>query len=387
MTLCMDYIFYLTFLCATEYVLSRSVSQTSPVSSVCSGPVQQGGRQIVECIVREGQTLDYRDVREWTAADQSGKGLHISIECLGGDIFLPWPYRARNVVSLRIQGCNVRGMFSEWNSTNTIPDALEYLEITNIVIYSSIKEMYERITNIGNYSSDFECGQRTLKYDLVRNVRYHFEVTEDDFAIYQQLMMQDPNDLFILNKPKSYKCVYPSLRYLENSGNPNIAKLHFKILEDRTEYPALEGYDLSNNSFTEIPVELRNIDFRLFPKLRRIDFSKNNIESIQLNFPVHNTAQNLIFIDMSSNSIRTIPKDIVDKLVRHENVLIDLRSNPLKCGCSLLQLRQYLIRRYSSPQLRVLREVTCEAEGSQPNSTALYRLLDSNFKTMFCDSI
>ena len=374
----MDYKFYLIFLYTLQVVHSRPLQQKIAVSSVCSGPFLQAGKQIVDCVIREGELLDYRELRDWTATFDPQERLHVSLECFGGAVFLPWPYRASNVVSLQVHDCEVQGMFSEWNLTNNIPDQLQQLEMTDIVIQTDIKEMYERLMNIANYTSDFECSQRTLEYDLTRNVRHHFDITMDDMNFYQQIMLQDPNKLFIQNRPKNYKCVYPNLRYLENSGNYNMAKLHFKILEDRSEYPELEVYDLSNNSFTQIPTELRNIDFRLFPNLKRINFSKNKIKDISLKFPRTKSAHDLIVIDLSENRIKHIPLMIVGELTRNQNVIIDLRANPLRCDCSLLPFRRYLAIQFAKHRFDLFRDVTCQ------RNNQVFRVLNRNFESEFC---
>ena len=363
------------------------ISQRTSFPSLCSVSALPEGKQLVECDVREGQLLDYRDLRKWTASKPSSHKYHVSIKCFGGKLFLPWPYRAQRVVSLQVQDCHVYGMFSEWNMTNVLADEMEYLETANIVVHNTIEELFNRLSNIDKLRPDYDCGQQTLVTTLVRNVKYEFDVTVDDFITHQHLMdkllTQDPNQLFIESRPKNYKCVYPQLRYLENSGNTNMAKLHFKIIEETSEYPALEVYDLSSNIFRKIPKELRNIDFRLFPKLRKIDLSKNKIKQISFNFPSQNSAQKSIFIDMSNNRIDKIPESLVDNLRKNPNVIIDFRSNPLQCSCELLPFRQYMDTRYTSPSLMELREVTCITSDNQ-NNIATHSLMDSQFEENFC---
>ena len=363
------------------------VLQRTPIPTLCTVSSLAGGKQLIECSVGEGQLLDYRDLRDWTAGKPSSQNFRVSIRCFGGKLYLPWPYRARSVGSLQVHDCQVYGMFSEWNSTNNLADELEYLEIENIVIHSSIEELYNRISNIDKLKPDYDCGQRTLKTSMVRNVNYELDITADDFLkhrnLMDQLLSQDPNQLFIENRPKTYKCVYPQLRYMENSGNSNMAKLHFKILEESSEYPALEVFDLSDNNFHDIPAELRNIDFRLFPKLRKIDLSKNKIKQISFNFPTQNNAQNMILIDMRGNKIDSIPKLLVEDLKRNQNVIIDVRSNPLQCNCELLPFRQYINTRYATSPLLKLREVTCRAPNKQNNIVA-HSVMDNQFEATFC---
>ena len=378
----MDRKVYILSVCLLQAVYSLPLFREPGLLPACSDPFFQAGKHIIECVIMEGEVLDYRELREWTAMLETNDKVHVSLECVGGAVFLPLPYRARNVLSLRVHGCEVLGLFSEWNQTNVIPDELEYLEITDVVIQTSIRDVFERVMNIANYTSDFECGQRTLKYELTRNVRYDFKINMEDFDIYLQIMAHDPNQLFIQNRPKNNKCVFPYLRYLENSGNHNMAKLHFKILEDSSQYPALEDYDLSNNSFTKIPMELRNIDYRLFPKLKSINFSKNRIRSIDIKFPTKRSTQNLIVIDLTDNMLDTIPASIVDELIRNPNVIIDVRSNPLKCDCSLMPFRRYMISRYAKRKFHSLRDVTCQVKRQQ--GTSVFRLLDNQFGSLFC---
>ena len=380
-------VLYFLILGFSAFVKAGPVLKRTSFPTLCSVSSLAGDKQLVECNVRDGQFLDYRDVRDWTAGKPSSQRYHVSIRCYGGKIFLPWPYRAQRVVSLQVHDCHVYGMFSEWNKTNVLADELEYLETANIVVHSSIEEIFNRVSNINKLRPDYECGQQTLVTSLVRNVNYDFDITVDDFLKYQhvmdQLLTQDPNELFIGKRPKNYKCVYPQLRYLENSGNSNMAKLHFKIIEESTEYPALEVYDLSSNNFREIPAELRNIDFRLFPNLRKIDLSKNKIEQISFNFPAQESVQKSIFIDMSSNRIDSIPEKLVEDLRRNPNVIIDVRSNPLQCSCELLPFRQYISTRYSSPSLSELRDVTCIAPDNQ-NNIVTHSVMVNRFRGKFC---
>ncbi|KAK0062694.1 toll-like receptor 2 [Biomphalaria pfeifferi] len=130
------------------------------------------------------------------------------------------------------------------------------------------------------------------------------------------------------------QCNYIKLRHLDES----VAKLTpvtlFEFLVKDALYPVLEHMNFSTIGITTFPRELSEWR-RFFPKLTYIDLSNNFISQVQFqNFPSKKDT-GVVTFNLQRNNITVINMDVLNSWADIEKLEVDIRNNPIHCGCDL----------------------------------------------------
>ena len=190
----------------------------------------------------------------------------------------------------------------------------------------------------------------------------------------------------LLNNIQSvdHTCVYKRLKVLDESCPLVMSVHHFSIMVQSASYPELRTMNYSFSGLPEIPQELK--EFRVFfPKLAYLDLSKNLIRHVNLPRPslTSTPVSHHLSVDLRYNHITHINFSIVQSWATVKDIYVDVRFNPIDCGCHMNDLLlamksneffidsmapyEYLkeIRCYSPPSLKGKRlsgiELTCSS--------------------------
>ncbi|XP_052815184.1 uncharacterized protein LOC128242158 [Mya arenaria] len=319
----------------------------------------------IVCRVEDGQFLDYNDIRMFSS-EHANKVFNVTIECTkGGVVELPWPYTAPNVISLQVKGCKTTGFLSERNKKLAYPNQLKYVSLTDVTHMITIPDLFEAIKTVDQWSPDYDCGAERALVQIYRNIGYTFPPSSmnsvDEMMMLEQLMA-DNN----LKKLLSHNtvCYYQNLNYLEESGSRSMSSMHFKLMETTMQYPELKQYSLRNNSFNAVPEELKLLNIGFIPRLSSLDLSDNNIETPDFRFRGKSTHP--LVIDLKRNRIENIDKTVLSQLVKDDNIVFDLRENPLICSCEVFSYAQQMLRNIQNQiSQTIYHELTCTESNTQ----------------------
>lgn len=346
----------------------------------CSETKVSANEVFLKCSVLPGKNLDYRNIREYTAATQEGTKFNVTITCLGGHIYLPWPFFAKNVVSLEVSGCESKGFLADRFESNAVPTELKYISLKHLRILITIKDLYDSVLSLYMLTEQFECGPVEAEVQIFQNIEYVFPEqtgSPEEKIMLEQIFSSDSLQQLVNHKSV---CTYPHLKYLELSSSRTISAIHFK-LEESNHYPTLETYSMKNNSLKKIPAELKNLHFAFMPVLTFLDLSHNGIKD--LDFLISGQRSNLLYVNMSRNDIKDINKMLVKQIGDSKKIFFDIRENPLNCSCELLAYGQYLVSNSNiAHSMDIYRETTCFIDNK--GLPLKYRLPDVNPKHLLC---
>lgn len=314
-----------------------------------------GEKRILNCRVSTGQTLDYRDVRAWTAKERTGK-YFVEVFCEGGTLHLPWPFKAQNVLSLDVNSCHIQGFLSEMTQKQTVADELQSLKLSRVTIDIALSEMFELRSNINKISHDTDCGQLTLERLVLQDVHYDVKASPEERDGLVHLNTKPPMHGKMPHESVPKKCIYPNLRHVDESGSRKSGHYYLKLLPDYSFFPKLEIYNMSRNELSHVPDFFRNLQSDKFPYLKLLDFSNNFLRSFEFELPKDTKSSHLEIVDLHGNDIPALPSETTKKLQNLGTIFVDLRENPLHCSCRLRDLRQYFENQYRQTNDLVIRQ-------------------------------
>ncbi|XP_062567464.1 uncharacterized protein LOC134229705 [Saccostrea cucullata] len=322
------------------------------------------------CYFTVAYWFNFLNFRQWLEKLPDPLGdVSLNIYCFdGAHIYLPFPFRARNLKKLHVKNCLIRSFMSEWNSTSQYPDILEEQEIENSEIEVDYQTMQEVIGSTLNKKND--CGQETLIKLTLKNNTYKPVVKDpnvsmksmaDSFEAFQDRM-----------KSADYLCNYKHLKYLERSAETPLSKNYMNTLTDKSHYPRLETIKMRSNKIVNFPEQFKRW-WDVFPTLRELDLSNNSLQNFSFDIPRKPTT-NLVplLVNLRQNDIKMVPSDI-DKYLSQLPIIIDVGENPIKCDCNAEKLGNYLRsvrRRY--PLYKYLTEVVCKSPSQVKDIKLIY---------------
>ncbi|KAH9524503.1 Toll-like receptor 2 type-1 [Bulinus truncatus] len=137
------------------------------------------------------------------------------------------------------------------------------------------------------------------------------------------------------------QCNFVKLRHLDQSVAHFTPVTVFEFLVQGALYPTLELMNYSTIGITQFPRELSEWR-RFFPKLTYIDLSNNSISQVQLkDFPSKKDT-GVVTFNIQRNNITTINMEILNSWAAIEKVIVDIRQNPIHCGCEMGVFLPYL---------------------------------------------
>lgn len=336
---------------------------------------------VLECKLNRGQELNYKDIREWAANEQKGKFI-VRVVCDKGTVYLPWPFKASNVIGLEIYGCSVRGFLSEMTMKHAIKDELKLLILSKVNIDIPFKDMLELKSKLDRIPWETDCGQMTLEKLIIKDVHYDLKMTPEERDGMRQISIgnMEPG-----HHETHMPCIYKELKYIDESGSRKSGQYHLKLVPEDSKFPKLEIYNMSRNDLSHVPNAFRNLHSDKFPSLRQLDFSNNFLRSFEFEFPKDLKSCHLEKVDVRNNLITHIPAETAIQLTSIGSVLIDLRNNPLRCTCRLDPLRQYLISIYKKSSdinvRQLLYDITCKNDSAHARQSSNISIMDDVFKT------
>lgn len=338
---------------------------------------------LLHCIVFSDQCLDFDDIRAFTVSRPEAEKFNVSINCYnGGRIRLPWPFFSKNVVSLHVRDCTTEGFLSERSQQQIYPNELKEVLLSNIKHKVNMKDFYDSVINIHSVSKDFECGHTGATVLIFRNIEHLFPPATG--GVDELIMIEKLYSAFTVGEFLSHNaiCMYPKLRYLEESGSSSFSALHLKIMES-SQYPRLRVYSLRNNSLHTVPVELENMTFSFLPNLSVLDLSENDISSINFVFSGQNT--NKVLINLRRNVLRQISAKQLKEIVDSNDVILDIRENPLDCTCELYLYGEYLLTmKTSAIATAIYKETKCQKQENGILNN--HFLFEKDFGTALCST-
>ena len=315
--------------------------------------IKRKGQKFVLCAVTVDGFWDFRVFRQWSDKKNYSRSRKIilDIRCTEtGSVFLPWPMRARNLYTLNVEGCLIKGYFSEFLNETRIPDTLSKLTIRDCVIETSMQSQMERAALVNHISKSYDCGQQdTLVEYITSNITYKF--MQSDISLINNIDFSLLDSTFQAledhHKDKTYTCRYPKMERLETSESSSRSKLFYQFLADNY-YPRLRFLNLSANSLPHSSDRLRDWS-RHFPALEQLDLSNNFIQDFEFR---PSTVAKSLYVNLQNNNIKKIPSSILESLKGDLPVVVDVRKNPIDCKyCSTKLLKNYLaevVTRYAS---------------------------------------
>lgn len=327
--------------------------------------------------------LDFNEFRSWTS--RLGRSIKVSLEVSCGPngwFFLPWPMKARGLTKLDVNGCGIEGFFTEFNVTNrNLVDELKDFSLKNCVLMADVDSIYDIIYK--PVSKEYDCGQQSLSRVVRRNISYTFpDLNQQKLSIEQaNLLMSSGDELIKKARQKRYTCRYSNLEYIDESISRSRSKLFLRFMTAYSEYPKLKTFMISSNGYKRIPPVL--VDWvTSFPQLSYLDMSYNNVAKFDfLGTTVmrYSRRRGPLVVNLSHNSVTTIPLNIEDYITGRAPIIVDLTGNPLRCNCNFLRYKRYVtsvVRKYRKYKRLLL--ITC----SSGRSRRRYRL--STYKNNNC---
>lgn len=326
--------------------LPKPSTAAYPTPPLCSGEASGmflGSDVTLKCGVRSGKTLRYTDIKKWSDCLGDQK-ISVDIICRpGGNLNLPWPMKAKNVVNLFVRGCRITGFFDHltWSNITAIPDTLQHLLIDNATIEVSTTDLANVIINTVKTSDVVDCGQQSIVTYTFRNIVYDIIFSggmEPD-------ILNHPDVVFtaISKTSGEYTCRYPYLMIFDESGSKSRSRMYFNFLTENSQFPVLRVYNLSDNGFTYISPELQSWQ-NYFPCLSVLDLSRNGIQNVSflpLGLNSCGPDQRPLVVNLQHNRITEVNLNVLNQMRRRPGVILDLRNNPLSCASVRFALADY----------------------------------------------
>lgn len=319
----------------------------------------------------KGDKLLFRTLRDHLRQVRE-TSLFLQIRCSnGGVVSLPWPMKARGLVGLVVSNCVLTEKYADFGNpdiSNTA-DSLRVLEIRNSAWLSDDSSL-DKMTSaegLASFTSDYDCGQdSTIEYLVNSNVSYVFPATDGGTAApdaisdtsRNQAAFQDFDHTPIIsnhtlntaseNKSNedaflklldnlqslNLQCNYAKLKLLDESVPHVLPIQHFALLVQGAKYPELRTMNYSFAGIRKMPPELQ--DFRkYFPKLQQLDLSWNYLTEVELTASPRGADGRILKLDVRHNLITGISVDKLTAWSEAEDVILDIRDNPLRCGCEM----------------------------------------------------
>ncbi|KAH3824369.1 uncharacterized protein LOC127831824 [Dreissena polymorpha] len=375
------YVFVIFMCCVLQTILTAPLPDLHGLSNCDLYITADNTTQELKCSIQTGQVLDYRRVRGWTALQSTGT-FSVHITCNGGSLHMPWPFKAKHVVALQVNGCKLFGFLSEMTQQQSVEDELRTLMLYKTTIVIPFADMYALRNNLDRIPRDTDCGQVTLEKLVLRDVHYDLQMTPEDRDRMSPIVHNTSigHDAALL--PTKSPCVFPNLKYVDESGSRKTGQYHLKLLPDYSVFPKLEVYNMSRNELSHIPDFFRYLHSDKYPSLRQLDFSNNILHSFEFEIPKNVKTCTLEKVDLHNNRIAFIPKETTDTLQNIGTILVDLRENPLRCTCELKDLRVYLEAQYrksANMTRQLISEVTCSLRSAFHGTMDQVSLLNSGF--------
>ncbi|CAG5115592.1 unnamed protein product [Candidula unifasciata] len=137
------------------------------------------------------------------------------------------------------------------------------------------------------------------------------------------------------------KCSFKKLKLIDESISPLTSVHHFVVMVQGSEYPVLENMNYSYLGLKDMPKQLA--EWRIyFPKLRNLDLSHNYISEVKI--PHYPSISNdfVVKFNLRHNNITMINMDLLNSWADVENFFLDIRDNPIHCGCEMASLLPFL---------------------------------------------
>lgn len=285
------------------------------------------------------------------------KDVRLDLTCLdGGTVFLPWPFRARNLRKIRVKNCLIDGYYSEYNTKTKYTNTVRDMALIDVSILTDINQLIEMNLNDPLEKSS-TCGQETNVRFIQRNVSFHFVPTKSPPSLHR---LQDGFDtLAEKSKTQPFTCHFEDLLFLEHTGSKSISRIHFDTMTDHSVYPKLKVFNFSSNYLPDLPRQLEQW-WKFFPSLRFLDLSNNEIRSFSFDHP--DVSLEYLYISLANNNITSVPQDLFSYLSGKTPILINLLGNPIHCDCRVSALSQYLRGlRIIAPHFKDLSNVQCHS--------------------------
>ncbi|KAH3768907.1 hypothetical protein DPMN_170124 [Dreissena polymorpha] len=203
-----------------------------PLLPECVEQRSKGNDVDLICNIANNQYLDYDNIRLFTQSLNNGGKFNVTITCqTGGLVRMPWPFNAKNVVSIQISGCETVGYMSEALLDHQFPTELKYVSVVDVTHRIMFKELYDIMMNLDQLTFNYDCGPNQAFTLIFRNEQYSFPPfggSMEEKAMVEQLASNGSIQSLLSH---NRVCTYPNLNYLEESGMTSLSSLHFKIIE------------------------------------------------------------------------------------------------------------------------------------------------------------
>lgn len=299
------------------------------------------------CSFSVTKNWDFLKFREWSdSLPGKIKNVELYIKCESeASVFLPWPVRARSLKVFDIQGCLIQGFYDEYQTSANYTDSIVDLKIANCVIEENQNDHIHRSLH-ESPSRSFACGQESVVVWDIKNLTWTFPRIPVGPKAHQNQRIAS-----------YYSCDYTHMVYLEET---------FQYIRENssvaTRYPVLKVATFSSNNFSSVPEKGRNWPSH-FPLLEVMDLSNNSIGHFQFENPIENHS---LYVDLRNNSVVDVPTNMTSYLMETRAIIIDLRHNPIKCSCDLLNFRDYLKQIQTRfPEWKNGTRVYCKTGGEQ----------------------
>ncbi|KAH3768927.1 hypothetical protein DPMN_170145 [Dreissena polymorpha] len=356
-----------------------------PLLPECVERGSKGNDVDLICNIANNQYLDYDNIRLFTQNLNNGGKFNVTITCqTGGLVRMPWPFNAKNVVSIQISGCETVGYMSEALLDSQFPKELKYVSVVDVTHRIMLKELYDIMINLERLTADYECGQIQAFVQIYKNVQYSFPPPSnslEEIAMLEQLMGTDIIQSLL---SRARVCTFPNLNYLEESGKTSLSSFHFKIIESNALYPELKSLKFTNNSLHKVPEELRNLNIHFMPKLSYLDLSDNDITKPDFTFSGRDRLP--LLVNLQRNKIQVIDSASLNLLTAYLNIVFDIRANPLRCSCELIKYGEHLLNRVASKAAKdVYQELRCSFQNGLVEEQRL--ISDRGIKERICNGL
>lgn len=313
----------------------------------------------------DNNTLNFNDFRVWTSELAESTKVALEVSCgPNGRMFLPWPMKAKGLVKLEVRGCTIEGFTSEFNKTSKLVDELQDFTLDSCVSVMSLDNIFDLIYT--PVSQEYDCGQQTIHSSVIRNMTYSFpDLYPKDQSLnthQEDLLMSSADVLVDKSEQTSYTCRYPNLEYIDRRASRSRSNLYLGLMTDYSKYPKLHTFVLSDNGYKRMPQELINWR-KSFPQLEYMDMSKNSITKFDFlgtSFNRRIRRKRPLVVNLSYNSVKTIPYNIVEYMNGTLPIIVDLTRNPFRCDCNFLRYKKYVmdvVRKY--PKFKRLSQIKC----------------------------
>ncbi|XP_062611209.1 uncharacterized protein LOC134273057 [Saccostrea cucullata] len=265
--------------------------------------------------------------------------------------------RARSLKVFDIHNCIIRGFYDEYEDPANYTDSIVDLKMTNCVIEETQNDHIDR--TLHRYPSEsFACGQKSVVVVDIRNLT----------STFPRLPSGPKMDQHQNATQTKYSCTYNHLIHYEETfqyGQENDSTVNY--------YPVLNVVTFSSNNLTSVPEKGRNWP-AYFPALKVLDLSNNSIAEFDFVIPNEN---HTLYVDLRKNSIVDVLMNMTSYLRDDGAVVIDLRENPIRCGCNILDLKEYLMQISERfPEWKQGTEVYCKTKDQKTR-----RIVDITMET------